>query len=112
MSCKNKCCWWPHNWLCLRGLYWTFVALFYFAIAYTIYIAYLMVRSPMLIGQDFWIALVSMLFNALGVLLGLLTITVILKSLRKIVHAVAPCCCHEQAEGKEEVAVTTTKEEK
>lgn len=95
MSCKKKCCWWPHNWLCLKSLYWVFVGLFYLAILYTLYVVYLMIASPMLTGAEFWGSLFSFLINALSIMLGLLTVAAILKALRKIVHAVAPCCGHE-----------------
>ena len=105
MSCKNKSCWWPHNWFCLKGLYWIFVGFFYLAIAYTIYIVYLMIASPMLSGAAFWENLFSFLINAFSIMLGFVTIAAVLKALRKIVHAVAPCCCQE--EKKEEVPVQT-----
>jgi len=95
--CKKKCCWLPHNWLCLKGLYWVFITLFYLAIAYTLYVVYLMVSSPMLSGAAFWESLLSFVINALSIMLGFLTVAAILKALRKIVHAVAPCCCQEQA---------------
>lgn len=105
MSCKNKCCWWPHNWLCLKGLYWVFVAFFYLAIVYTVYVAYMMIASPMLTGVAFWESFLSFLVNAISIMVGFLTVAAVLKALRKIVHAVAPCCCHQE-EAKEEVVVT------
>ena len=105
MSCKNKCCWLPHNWLCLKGLYWIFVAFFYLAIVYTICVVYMMIASPMLTGAAFRESLISFVINAFSIMIGFLTVANILKALRKIVHAVAPCCCqHEEA--KEEVVVT------
>lgn len=96
--CKKKCCWFPHNWLCLKGLYWVFITLFYVAIAYTLYVAYLMISSPMLSGAAFWESFLSFIINALSIMLGFLTVAAILKALRKIVHAVAPCCHEEHKE--------------
>lgn len=106
MSCNKKhCCWWPHNWFCLKSLYWIFVAFFYLSIVYTIYVVCVMAKSPMLTGQVFWETLFSFLINACSIMLAFLTVAAVLKALRKIVHAVAPCCCHE--EKKEEVTATT-----
>ena len=104
MACKCKWCrWMPHNWLCLKGLYWVFITLFYLAVAYALYIAYLMIASPMLSGAAFWESFLSFIVNALSIMLGFLTVAKILKVLRKIDHAVAPCCCHGEEEKKEEV---------
>ena len=106
MSCKNKCCWWPHNWLCLKGLYWVFVAFFYLAIVYTLYVAYMMITNPMLTGVAFWESFLSFLINAVSLMIGFLTVAAVLKALRKIVHAVAPCCCQTEAKPEEKVVVT------
>ena len=101
MSCKNKLCrWLPHNWLCLKGLSYVFVAFFYLAIVYTIYVSYMMIASPMLTGVAFWESFLSFLVNAVSIMIGFLTVAKILQALRKIAHAVAPCCC--QAEAKKE----------
>ena len=108
MSCKNKCCWWPHNWLCLKGLYVVFLVLFYLTVAYTIYGVCFMLFSPELTGQALWANLISFLINAFGVMIGFLTVAGILKALRKIVHAVAPCCCHTEAAEEENKEETTT----
>ena len=107
MACKNK--WWPHNWFCLRGLYWIFVALFYFTLAYTIYIVILMSTSPMLSGDVFWQSLINFLINSFSIMLIFLTVAAVLKALRKIKAAVAPCCCEAK---KEEVVVVSNEEEK
>lgn len=107
MACNHKyCCWFPHNWFCLKGLYWIFVTLFYLTIAYTIYLVYVISTSPMLTGAAYWQSLFGLLFNAFGYMLGFVTMAVILKILFKIVHAVAPCCCHNKEEKKEEVVAT------
>lgn len=108
MSCKNKCCWWPHNWFCLKGLYWVFVALFYLTIVYAIYAVYAVSTSPMLSGAMVWVGLFYALVPAFASMLGFLTVAAILKALRKIVHAVAPCCCHEE---KAEVPAPAVAEE-
>ncbi len=105
MACKNK--WWPHNWFCLRGLYWIFVALFYLTLIYTLYIVYLMSTSPMISGADYWQSLFGFLVNSFSVMLGFLTVAAILKALRKIKKAVAPCCCEAK---KEEVVVVSSEE--
>lgn len=106
MACNHKhCCWFPHNWFCLKGLYWIFVTLFYLTVAVTIYWIYMLSTTPMLTGGAYWQSLVSLLLNSFGVMLLFLTVAGILKALRKIVHAVAPCCCHKDEE-KAEVVVT------
>ena len=110
MACNCKWCrWLPHNWFCLRGLYWIFVTLFYLTLAYTLYLVYVICTAPMLSGAAFWSALFGLIMNALSIMLGLLTIAVILKVLRKIVHAVAPCCCQKE-EKKEEVVVVSSQD--
>jgi len=105
MSCKkNK--WWPHNWFCLKGLYWIFVVLFYIVLAFVLWnigqMIYVAKTNPAFTGALFWETFVSFSIQAASFLLGLLTVSVILKALHKIVHAVAPCCCQDK---KEEVVV-------
>lgn len=108
MACNHKyCCWLPHKWLCLRGLYWIFITLFYLTLAVTLYWIYVLSTTPMLTGTAYWQNLLSMLLNSLSMMLGFLTVAAILKALRKIVHAVAPCCCHKDEEKKEEVVVVS-----
>ena len=108
MACNHKRCWFPHNWLCLKGLYWIFVTLFYLTLTYTLYLVYVVCTAPMLSGVAFWSALLGLILNSLSIMLGLLTVAVILKALHKIVHAVAPCCCH--GEKKEEVVVVCSQD--
>ncbi len=105
MACKNK--WWPHNWFCLKSLYWIFVALFYFVLIYMVYVIVVMTRSPLLMGLAYWQNVLWMLFTGLGYMLSLITIATILKTLYKIKHAVAPCCCEAK---KEEVVVVASEE--
>ena len=118
MACKNK--WWPHNWLCLRGLYWVFVAIFYIILAITVYqlgnsIVYIFRtwNNPMVDTGAHWLGLLGFLIAAVSYMLIPLTVAVILKTLRKIKGAVAPCCCearHEEA--AVQATVTSTEEEK
>ena len=100
--CKGKC--WckflPHNWLCLKGLYFVFIALFYIAFVFAIYMAYQILSFPMISGKEMWMALGVVEAQILGTALGLLTIAKALKALAKIKHAVAPCC-HEEAKQEE-----------
>jgi len=97
----NDCCkhakWWPHNWLCLKGLYVTFVILFYIVLAYAIFTAYQIFTHPLLTGKDMWYALVNAESIILLVALAFLTIAKMCKALRKIKKAVAPCCCEKGA---------------
>ena len=107
--CKGKC--WtkflPHNWLCLKGLYFVFVTLFYIAFAFAIYTAVQVLTFPMISGKEMWKVLATVEIQILGMALLLLTIAKILKVLAKIKHAVAPCCCHD--EKTEEVKKEETK---
>lgn len=94
--CKNK--WWPHNWFCLRGLYWVFVVLFYVTLVYTVYIVYALTATPMISGAEYWTNLFAVLVNTVSLMIGFMTVAVILKTLRKIKKAVAPCQCESQCE--------------
>lgn len=86
----------PHNWLCLKGLYFVFVTLFYIALAFAIYMAVQILTFPMISGKEMWMALGVVLAQILGTALALLTVAKVLKTLAKIKHAVAPCCCKEE----------------
>ena len=107
--CKGSC--WtkflPHNWLCLKGLYVTFVVLFYIVFVFAIITAVEILNYPMLSGLEMWKVLGTVELRILGTALGLLTVAKILKSLAKIKNAVAPCCCQEEKTEKK-----TKKEEK
>lgn len=104
----SKCCkcakWFPHNWLCLKGLSVLFLVLFYIAFVYGIYQAVLVIKHPALTGKLMWMALTYYVLSCWGAAVGFLTIAKILKVLRKIKQAVAPCCCEASAEKKEESA--------
>ena len=103
--CKGKC--WmkflPHNWLCLKGLSVLFVVCFYICLAIAIYSTYKIITHPMITGIEMWIFLATYVGSILASAVVCLTVSKILKALRKIDHAVAPCCCHGE-EKKEEKA--------
>ncbi len=97
----SKCCckyakWFPHNWLCLRGLYFLFLGLFYLAFCYAIYQAVVIFRHPTITGAEMWAMVAYYVFSDLALAVGFLTVAKILKVLRKIKQAVAPCCCSTQ----------------
>lgn len=105
MACKCKFL--PHNWFCLKGLYWIFVSLFYLTVAYAIYIVILMSTTPMLTGAAYWENLFNFLINAFSIMLGFITVAKIIKALAKIKKAVAPCCCEAR---QEEVVVVSSQD--
>ena len=105
MACKCKFV--PHNWFCLKGLYWIFVTLFYLTIAYAIYIVVLMSTTPMLTGAAYWENLFNFLINAFSIMLGFITVAKVLKAVAKIKKAVAPCCCEAH---QEEVVVVSSQD--
>ena len=115
MKCCNKgACWCkylPHNWLCLKGLYVVFIVLFYVALAFAVYMTVQIASYPMLSGRDMWMVLGTVLAQILAGALGLLTIAKVLKVLAKIKHAVAPCCCQEEAKAEEKPAKKEAKKE-
>ena len=102
----SKCCkcakWFPHNWLCLKGLSVVFLVLFYIAFVYGIYQGVLIVRHPALTGKLMWMTLAFYVLSAWATALGFLTIAKILKALRKIKQAVAPCCCEAHTDEKKQ----------
>ncbi|MCQ2410275.1 MAG: hypothetical protein MJ053_01775 [Elusimicrobiaceae bacterium] len=104
----SKCCkcakWLPHNWLCLKGLTVVFLVLFYIAFVYGIYQAVLVVMHPAFTGRMMWVTLAFYLLSDWAAALGFLTIAKVLKALRKIKQAVAPCCCEGHTEEKTEEA--------
>ena len=95
----SKCCkyakWFPHNWLCLRGLSYVFIALFYVALVYWI-------CSVILVLKNFGMtALVPVVQFTCYVFLAAaisLSIAKALAALHAIKHAVAPCCCESKKE--------------
>jgi len=114
----SKCCckyakWFPHNWLCLKGLSIVFLVLFYAMLGLIIYQAVaIMIMFP---APQKWALLQRYTLSTLPILLGLWTVARILIVLRKIAKAVIPCCCEQKEvaceEKKEEVATEEQKEE-
>ncbi|MBO7191230.1 MAG: hypothetical protein J6V32_03925 [Elusimicrobiaceae bacterium] len=101
----SKCCkyakWFPHNWLCLKGLSIVFYVLFYITLAFLIYQDISIIFHPGLTGGLKWLALLGYTLQNAGVAIGFLTIAKVLHALRKIKQAVAPCCCEGNAEKEE-----------
>lgn len=104
----SKCCkyakWWPHNWLCLKGLSVIFLVLFYLSLAYAVFQAYAIFTHPQFVGAEMWVAVLFYVGGDLAAGIGFLTVAKILKALRKIKQAVAPCACsmpetEEKSEG-------------
>ena len=93
----SKCCckyakWFPHNWLCLKGLSYIFLGIFYIAFLYGIYQAIQVLLYPFPDAAMKWRVLFSFLLTFWGVALISLTVAKVLGALRKIKKAVAPCC--------------------
>ncbi len=93
----SKCCkcakWWPHNWLCLKGLSIIFLVLFYLALVYAVFQAYAIFTHPQLFGAEMWLAAGFYVASDLAAAIGFLTVAKVLKAIRKIKKAVAPCAC-------------------
>lgn len=107
-KCCKSCKWWPHNWLCLKGLAIVFTVYFYAALVYVVLQAYYGLTSPAFTGQWYdWVNIV--LFVLLGLLsaFSLLAVAKILQALRKIKKAVAPCGC-SMAQAEEQPAESET----
>ena len=102
----SKCCkcakWWPHNWLCLKGLSVIFLALFYLALVYAVFQAYAIFTHPQLTGSEMWLAAAFYVASDLAAAVGFLTVAKILKAVRKIKKAVAPCGCSVTEAAEEE----------
>lgn len=109
----SKCCkcakWFPHNWLCLKGLSIIFLTLFYLAIVLCVYQMVAVIMHPGITGSLMWRALLQIAISNLGVALGFLTMAKILRVLRKIKQAVAPCCCSKEEAKPEEAKQEETK---
>lgn len=112
----SKCCkcgkWWPHNWLCLKGLHVFFTAMFYLALAYAVFQAVAILRHPLLTGAEMWAALAFYVLSDLGAAIGFLTISKILGVLRKIKKAVSPCCCTREEHGENSIESVVEHESK
>lgn len=100
-KCCKSCKWWPHNWLCLKGLYVLFVVFFYIALAYAVFQAYAIFTHPQLSGSEMWMAAAVYVLTDVFTAIGFLTVAKILQVLRKIKKTVAPCgCAMKEAEEK------------
>ncbi len=100
----SKCCkcakWLPHNWLCLKGLSIVFLVLFYLTLCFTVaQIATIFIQAP-IIDRQIWLMVVYYLCSDLLAAVAFLTVAKVLKVLRKIKEAVAPCNCSTDAEAK------------
>jgi len=98
----SKCCkcgkWWPHNWLCLKGLYVIFTALFYLSLAYAVLQAVTILRHPALTGGEMWATLGFYVVSDLAAAIGFLTVSKVLKAVRKIKKALQPCRCENESD--------------
>ncbi len=103
---SNCCCkyakWFPHNWLCLKGLYYVFVSVFYLVLIALIAQIVIIANYPFASSAEMWQALISTLVQNLFVAVGALAVAKILNALRKIKQAVAPCCCETKKEETKE----------
>lgn len=106
----SKCCcksakYFPHNWLCLKGLSVFFLVMFYIAVVYGIYQAVVILAHPSLSMQEKGAALLFYLGSDFAAAIGFLTVAKILRALRAIKKAVAPCCCTVEETVVEETPV-------
>lgn len=104
----SKCCkcakWWPHNWLCLKGLSVLFLVLFYMAFVFAIYQTIAILMLPGMTWKEIIGALFTYTISDLAAAVMFLTMSKILKAVAAIKHAVAPCCCgtHNEEPAAEE----------
>ncbi len=101
----SNCCkyakWWPHNWLCLKGLSVLFLVLFYLTLVFAVYQDIQIFRHPLITGAQMWLAVVLGTLSNLGIAVAFLTVAKVLKAIGKIKCAVAPCGCDAtKEEGK------------
>jgi len=85
--------WFPHNWLCLKGLTIVFLILFYGSAALGLYWVEEIIRNFKYIPQDMLNYLIQSAVSLLFFSFFSLTMAKVLGALRKIKNAVAPCCC-------------------
>ena len=119
----SKCCkyakWWPHNWLCLKGLSILFTVLFYLAFAFAIFMLCQIIPAffhPQFPKSTAAILLVIYVGGSALAASLFLAIAKLTKAVAKIKHAVAPCCCEKDAKeekpAKKENKKAVAKEEK
>ena len=95
----SKCCkcakWFPHNWLCLKGLSVVFFVFFYITFAYWLVQMGYGIYHWSLIS---WETLIQITVSYFVITVFCLAMAKILKALHQIKQAVAPCCCNAQAD--------------
>ena len=102
MSTCRKCTkWFPHNWLCLKGLAIIFLVMFYLAFIGGFWQTVLVIKHPAITGSLMYKVIAYYLLSYWGAAIGFLTIAKILQALREF----KPCRCGEKhANEKEEPA--------
>ena len=108
-KCHTYMKWFPHNWLCLRGLSFLFLGLFYLAFGFAIYQAIAIFAHPGLTGAEMWVTVAYYVLSDLAAAIGFLTLAKVLGALYKIKKAVAPCCCGAEEKTVQEPAQEETK---
>lgn len=102
----SNCCkcgkWWPHNWLCLKSLYWVFIALFYLTLVSAVYFLISAMLVPAGVfenaGQNKWFFILNTVTPILLGTIMSLTIAKMIKVLRFMKQALTPCACEEEHE--------------
>lgn len=97
----NKCCKYakflPHNWICLKGLYFLFLGVFYLVCCYGVYQAVMILIYPQASWAQKGMMAAQYLLNDAIVAIAFLTLAKVLHALYAIKKAVAPCCCTAEA---------------
>jgi hypothetical protein len=102
----SNCCkcgkWWPHNWLCLKSLYWVFIALFYLTLVSAVYFLISAMLVPAGVfenaGQNKWFFILNTVTPILLGTIMSLTIAKMIKVLRFMKQALTPCACEAEHE--------------
>ena len=100
--------WFPHNWLCLKGLAILFLVFFYISGIYALYVIEEIIRNFNYIPRHMLTYLIQFAMSLLLFSVFSLTVAKALKVLRKIKQAVVPCeCAAKEEPAKEEVKEET-----
>ena len=102
----SNCCkcgkWWPHNWLCLKSLYWVVIALFYLTLVSAVYFLISAMLVPAGVfenaGQNKWFFILNTVTPILLGTIMSLTIAKMIKVLRFMKQALTPCACEAEHE--------------
>ena len=112
----SKCCkyakWWPHNWLCLKGLSIFFTVLFYILLAFAIFMCCQIIPAffnPLFPKGNVFVLFTIYVLGSIAGAFYFLAVAKILKALGKIKHAVAPCCCDQEPKAEKAPAKTEEK---